>query len=114
MQLDIKPTLLSYLGYDEPYLSFGCDLLTTADEDTYAIQFQSGIFLYEQDGYQLQFDGERSVGLYHYTEDLLLQENLLETEPERAAAMELRLKAIIRQYYHRLIHNEMTAVGAGE
>ena len=114
MQLDIKPTLMSYLGYDEPYLSFGCDLLTTADEDTYAIQFQSGIFLYEQDGYQLQFDGERSVGLYHYTEDLLLQENLLETEPERAAAMELRLKAIIRQYYHRLIHNEMTAVGAGE
>lgn len=109
MQLDIKPTLLSYLGYDEPWLSFGCDLLTTPDEDTYAIHYQSGTFLYEQDGYQLQFDGEKSVGLYHFTEDLLLQENLLETEPERAAAMERRIKAIIRQFVHRMIHNELTA-----
>ena len=117
MQLDIKPTLLSYLGYDEPYLSFGCDLLTTPDEDTYAIHFQSGTFLYEQDGYQLQFDGENAVGLYHFTEDRLLQENLLEAEPERAAAMELRVKAIIRQFVHRMIQNELTAVpsiGAGE
>ena len=113
MQLDIKPTILSYLGYDEPWFSFGCDLLTTPDEDTYAVHYQSGMYLYEQDGYQLQFDGEKSVGLYHFTEDRLLQENLIAAEPERAAAMERRIKAIIQQYARRMIHNELTAVPAG-
>jgi phosphoglycerol transferase MdoB-like AlkP superfamily enzyme len=112
MQLDIKPTILSYLGYDEPWFSFGCDLLTTPDEETYAVHYQSGMYLYEQDGYQLQFDGEKSVGLYRFTEDRLLEENLLLAEPERVAAMERRIKAIIQQYARRMIHNELTAVPA--
>ena len=113
MQLDIKPTVLGYLGYDGPYLSFGCDLLSTPDGETYAVQCQNGMYLYEQQGYQLQFDGTRSVGLYRFMEDRLLQENLLEAEPDRAAAMERQLKAIIQQYARRMIHNELTAVPAG-
>ena len=112
MQLDIKPTILGYLGYDEPWLSFGCDLLSTPDEETYAVQYQNGMYLYEQDGYQLQFDGERAVGLYHFTTDRLMQDNLLAAEPGRASAMERRIKAIIQQYAHRMIHNELTAVPA--
>ena len=112
MQLDIKPTVLSYLGYDGPWFSFGCDLLSTPDEETYAVQYQNGMYLYEQDGYQLQFDGERVVGLYRFTTDRLMQDNLLTAEPGRAAAMERRIKAIIQQYAHRMIHNELTAVPA--
>ena len=111
MQLDIKPTILSYLGYDKPTFSFGCDLLTTADEDTYAINYQNGAYLYYWQGYHLQFDGERSIGLYHFTEDRLLENNLLETEPDRAAEMEYRLKALIQQFNHRMIHNQLTAEG---
>ena len=109
MQLDIKPTVLSYLGYDGPYFSFGCDLLTTADEDTYAVNYQSGTFLYYQQGFQLQFDGENATALYHFTDDRLLEHNLLEADPERAAKMECRLKAIIQQFNHCMIHNELTA-----
>ena len=107
MQLDIKPTILSYLGYEGPYFSFGCDLLTTADEDTYAVNYQSGTFLYYQQGYQLQFDGEKATALYHFTEDRLLEHNLLEADPDRTAAMEYRLKAIIQQFNHRMIHNQL-------
>lgn len=113
MQLDIKPTILGYLGYDAPCLSFGCNLLSTPDEETYAVQYQNGMYLYEQDGYQLQFDGEKAVGLFHFTEDRLLEKNLLDAEPDRAAAMERRIKAIIQQYARRMIHNELTAVPAG-
>ena len=109
MQLDIKPTILSYLGYDGPYFSFGCDLLTTADEDTYAVNYQSGTFLYYQQGYQLQFDGENATALYHFTANRLLEHNLLEADPERAAKMECRLKAIIQQFNHCMIHNKLTA-----
>ena len=109
MQLDIKPTVLSYLGYDKPSVSFGCDLLSTADEDTYAINYQNGTYLYYRQGYQLQFDGEQSIALYHFTEDRLLENNLLESDPVRAAEMEYRLKALIQQFNYRLIHNQLTA-----
>lgn len=109
MQLDIKPTVLSYLGYDKPSVSFGCDLLSTADEDTYAINYQNGTYLYYRQGYQLQFDGEQSIALYHFTEDRLLEKNLLESDPARAAEMEYRLKALIQQFNYRLIHNQLTA-----
>ena len=109
MQLDIKPTVLSYLGYDKPSVSFGCDLLSTADEDTYAINYQNGTYLYYRQGYQLQFDGEQPIALYHFTEDRLLEKNLLESDPARAADMEYRLKALIQQFNYRLIHNQLTA-----
>lgn len=109
MQLDIKPTVLSYLGYDKPSVSFGCDLLSTADEDTYAINYQNGTYLYYRQGYQLQFDGEQPIALYHFTEDRLLEKNLLESDPARAAEMEYRLKALIQQFNYRLIHNQLTA-----
>ena len=107
-QMDITPTILSYLDYDGPYFSFGCNLLDTPAEDTYAINYQNGVYVFAQDGYQLQFDGEKSVGLYRFPEDRLLESNLLEAEPGRAAAMEERIKGIIQQYLRRMIHNELT------
>ena len=72
------------------------------------MNYQGGTFLFSRDGYQLQFNGEQSVGLYHFAADPLMQENLLEAEPERAASMERRLKAIIQQYTHRMIYNQLT------
>ena len=104
----VKPTLLHYLGIDRPYFAFGCDLLDTPAEQTFAVNYQSGTFLLSQDGYQLQFDGQKAVGLFHYAADPLMRENLLEAETERAASMERRLKAIIQQYSHRMIHNQLT------
>ena len=109
MQMDVKPTVLSYLGYDKPYLSFGCDLLTTPEDETYAFHAHGTRYCYYSKGWQLQFDGEKSIGLYAFEKDHLLEENLLENHPEIAAPMEARLKAIIQQYNYRMIHNEMTA-----
>ncbi len=109
MQMDVKPTVLSYLGYDKPYLSFGCDLLTTPEDETYAFHAHGTRYCYYSKGWQLQFDGEKSIGLYAFEKDHLLEENLLESHPEIAAPMEARLKAVIQQYNYRMIHNEMTA-----
>lgn len=110
-QLDIKPTLFSLLGYDEPYFSFGCDLLTTPAEDTYAVYYQAGFYFYYQQEWQLQFDGEKSVGLYRFTTDHLLENNLLDEEPEVAARLEAKIKAIIQQYNQRMIHDDLIAPG---
>ena len=109
-QIDIQPTVFSYLGYDLPYVSFGCDLMTTPDAQTFAFNDVHGIYHYYQNGYLLQFDGERSIGLYDYRESIELKDNLLEAEPAKAAELEGKVKAYLQQVYNRIIHDRMTDV----
>ena len=106
--IDIMPTVLSYLGYNKPYVAFGCDLLTTADKDTWAVNYQGGIYQYVKGDYLLQFDGERSKALYRFRTDLLLKQNLVAKEPKVANTMELQLKAIIQSYMTRMNENKLT------
>ena len=45
-QIDIMPTVLGYLGYDRPYVAFGCDLFNTEPQDTWAVNYLNGIYQY--------------------------------------------------------------------
>lgn len=106
-QIDIMPTVLGYLGYDQPYISFGVDLLTTPDEATFAVNHNNGIYQYFKGDYMLQFDGEKPIALYNFKEDLLLKQNLLGSVPQQAQ-MEKELKAIIQQYMERMNSDRLT------
>lgn len=102
---DIMPTLLDLLGYRKPFLSFGCNLLTTPAEDTYAVNYDNGVYQYLKGEFLLQFDGEHSIGLYRFRQDPFLQHNLL---PHAAAErMEPELKSIIQQYMERMNANQL-------
>jgi hypothetical protein len=81
-QIDIMPTVLNYLGYDKPYVAFGCDLLNTPADETYAVNYYNGIYQYFQGNIMLQFDGEKSVALYDYVADPLLERNMLSEQPQ--------------------------------
>ncbi|MCC8145019.1 MAG: sulfatase-like hydrolase/transferase [Bacteroidales bacterium] len=105
-QIDIMPTVLSYLGYDNPYITFGCDLLTTPPEKTFAVNYINGIYQYFKGDYLLHFDGEKPVALYKFTSDILLQQNLLNTL-DIQSEMEVELKAIIQQYMLRMNGNQI-------
>ena len=107
-QIDIMPTVLSYLGYDRKYVAFGCDLLTTKDEDTWAVNYLNGIYQYVKGDWLLQFDGKKSKALYRFRTDLLLKDNLLSKEPKIAADMERQVKAIIQSYMTRMVNNQLT------
>ena len=107
-QIDIMPTVLSYLGYDRPYVAFGCDLLTTKDEDTWAINYLNGIYQYVKGDWLLQFDGQKARALYRFRTDLLLKDNLLTKEPNVAKEMERQVKAIIQSYMTRMVNNQLT------
>ena len=106
-QIDIMPTILSYLGYDRPYVAFGCDLLTTTDEDTWAVNYLNGIYQYVKGDWLLQFDGQKAKALYRFRTDLLLKNNLLTKEPKIAADMERQVKAIIQSYMTRMVNNQL-------
>lgn len=104
-QIDILPTVLSALGYNKPFLSFGCDLLTTPNDDTYAVNYLNGIYQYVKHGYTMQFDGNKVVGMYKLT-DLPMKHNLVGHVPVQAQ-MERELKAIIYQYMYRMVHDQL-------
>ncbi|MFA6872374.1 MAG: sulfatase-like hydrolase/transferase [Bacteroidaceae bacterium] len=106
-QIDIMPTVLGYLGYDQPYFSFGCDLLHTPAEQTYAVNYLNGIYQYVKGRFLLQFDGVRSVGLYDHTTDLMLSHNLL-GQIAVQGVMERELKAIIQQYMSRMLTDRIS------
>ncbi len=104
-QIDILPTVLGLLGYDRPFLSFGCDLFNTPARDTWAVNYLNGIYQYVKWGYVLQFDGQKTTGVYSL-EDKLMEHNLVGSVAEQGR-MELELKAVIQQYMMRMKTNRL-------
>ena len=105
-QIDIMPTVLGYLGYDRPFVSFGCNLLTTPAEETYAVNYINGTYQYFKGDYLLQFDGQKTTAVYAFKTDTLLQHNLSGKVTEQEQ-METELKAIIQQYMSRMNNDEL-------
>lgn len=106
-QIDIMPTVLGYLGYDNPYVAFGCDLLATSPADTYAVNY-NGLYQYVKGDYLLQFDGSKTCAAYKFREDPMLKHNVLgdnDASGDTIAHMERELKAIIQQYMQRMNGN---------
>ena len=106
-QIDIMPTVLSYLGYDKKYVGFGIDLLTTPAEDTWAVNYNNGFYQYIKGDYLLQWDGNKTKALYRFRTDLLLKDNVANKEPKVREAMERQVKAIIQSYMERMTQNEL-------
>ncbi|RNI30261.1 alkaline phosphatase family protein [Rufibacter immobilis] len=104
-QLDIMPTVLGYLGYNQPYFSFGKNMLQP-QEGNFAISYQGG-YQWTEGDYFLQFDGTKTLGLFNYKEDKFLKKNLKDTQPQLRIAMENKLKAFIQQYNNRMLENRL-------
>ena len=101
-QSDIYPSILGYLGYDKPVISFGQDLFNTPDSATWAATLQNGLYSYYSGDYVLQFDGENENGLFRYKQDPALKQNLQGTQPETEQEMIKKLKALIQQYLEHM------------
>ena len=104
-QIDILPTVLSILDYSKPFLSFGCDLMTTPMEETYAVNYLNGIYQYVKYGYVLQFDGKQTKAVYAL-DDLLMKHNL-KGKVKQQTQMEREVKAIIQQYMFRMVNDKL-------
>lgn len=105
-QIDIMPTVLSYLNYDEEYIAFGNNLLDDSGESFAFNTAGSNYHLYMKD-HLLEMEENKPLGLYNYKNDKLLENNLVMKEPELQTEMEDKLKAIIQTYNSRLLDNNM-------
>jgi len=102
---------MGMLGYQKPYFAFGIDVLNTASEDTWAVNYLNGVYQYVKHGHVLQFDGNRTTAVYSL-DDSLMQHNLLKnaqlpTPNSQLPEMERELKAIIQQYMVRMTQDRL-------
>jgi phosphoglycerol transferase MdoB-like AlkP superfamily enzyme len=105
-QIDILPTILDYLHYNEKFYAIGNSVLK--NDDGYAINYLSGIYRYIEGDYTYWFDGKESVGLYNIKNDKMLKNNLLNKEQIVEKQMQKKLKAIIQTYNNSVINNKLT------
>jgi phosphoglycerol transferase MdoB-like AlkP superfamily enzyme len=112
-QMDIMPTVLNYLNYDKEYFAFGVNLLD-GTSNNFAVNYNNSTYQIIQGNYVLQFLEEKTIGLYDYVNDPLLNTNLVGKLPDIQTKMERLLKAFIQQYNNRMIHNELTVKRKGE
>ena len=105
-QIDVLPTLMGMLGYDKPYIAFGCDLLHTPAAQTWAFNYNNGVYQYFKGDFLLQFDGQKTKALYHFKTDPLLKQNLAGKLPIQSQ-LENELKSLIQQYMHRMTTNTL-------
>lgn len=105
-QVDIMPSVLGYLHYDKPYFAFGRDIFRENGEPI-AFNYNDAFNLYQGE-YLLTFNGEKTIGLYNFVQDKMLNHDLKTEAPEVVQRLEVKAKAIIQQYNNRLIENRLT------
>ena len=109
-QIDIMPTVLSYLHYDKPYIAFGRDMLHSSADEGFALHWlpESSSYEYVWGDYTLHFDGQRTVAAYAFRTDSAFSHNVLATMPPATLErMERHMKAIIRQYMQRMTDDKL-------
>ena len=105
-QIDILPSVLSYLGYKKDYFAFGKDIFNTTDAENYTINYCPDGYQIYKDSLLLQFNGEKVISVYDFKNDRMLSENRIGAFPAQDS-MEIKLKAFIQQYMNRMRKNKI-------
>ncbi len=105
-QIDIMPTVLNYLNYDEEYIAFGNNLLDDSSESFAFNTSGSTYHLYMKD-HLLEMMDAKPIGLFNYKQDIFLEKNLLEESGDLLFQMEEKLRSVMQTYNCRLLDNNM-------
>lgn len=106
-QIDIMPTILNYLHYDEPYFAFGSDAFMPG-RDNFVLNNNAGSYNFYYKDYMMSYDGLKSTSLYDLKQDRFMKKDLLKEHPAILDTMETKMKAFIQQYNNRMIENKLT------
>jgi phosphoglycerol transferase MdoB-like AlkP superfamily enzyme len=107
-QTDVLPTVMTWLGYPGPYVSFGTNLLDT-NALHFSIHYNSGVYGMMKDGYLIEFNGTHTTRLFDLKNDRMQKNDLKSADGSKKQELELFMKAFIQQYNNRLIENRLSA-----
>ena len=110
-QIDIMPTVLSYLHYDRPYIAFGNDMLQMLVNKGFALHWlpESSSYEYVWGDYALHFDGKEVTAAFEFRTDSTFSRNVLSTMPPATLnQMQRHMKSVIQQYMQRMTTDSLT------
>ena len=103
-QIDVLPTIMDYLDFDEPYSAFGRSMFDDSQKQ-YAYMLSDGLYQILDGQHLLIFDGQETIARYDYKKDPSLKKKL---KPSGIFnVLEKQLKAIIQQHDNRMIENTL-------
>ncbi len=105
-QIDIMPTVLNKLGYQEEYIAFGRDVFNT-EKPKFAVTFMEGSYHLFYKNYVLQYDEKNIVGFYNFETDPLFKNNMKNKDSPIKDKMLDWTKAFIQEHNYRLIENKL-------
>ncbi len=108
-QIDILPSVLEYLGYDQPFFAYGNSLFG-GDTGHWVITHNSGSYQWLEHGFLLRCEDMQPTGYFAYPQDSLDRQNLLGTSTAQTDSSLLRLKAFVQRYRESLLQNRMYLV----
>ncbi len=103
-QIDIMPSVFSYLKVKQPFIAFGNNLFD-AESKQFILNFSNEVYQFINDDKVIYFDGKKIVGLYLYKTDHYLKNNLLGSLSHEQE--EKLLKAVIQQFNNRMIEDRL-------
>jgi len=103
-QIDIMPTILSYLNYPYPYVAFGNNLFDPSKQ-RFAINFIEESYQFLWGDYAIYMTDDKLNAIYNRKEDPDLQKNLI-GKIELFQEQQL-MKAVIQQFNNRMADNRM-------
>jgi len=112
-QIDILPTILSYIHYPNPYFCFGKNAFdSTANH--FAVNYINDVFQVVKPPYCLQMEGSKICALYNFRKDSMLNNNLLDKNPATRDSLSAILEAVMQTYSSDVMHNHLTGTKKGE
>ena len=104
--IDIFPSVMNYLGYDQKYFAFGKNIFTNSTENM-AISYSNETYQLIHDTTVFILRNNEKNSFFNFAKDSLLRHDLLGSDTVKERIMEIKLKSFIQNFNHALIHNEM-------
>jgi phosphoglycerol transferase MdoB-like AlkP superfamily enzyme len=105
-QIDILPSIMDYLGYDQTYFALGKSVFDNSTK-SYAVNFVDGSYQLIQDDYSFVMDSISKNSLFKFDVDSSLKNDLAGKDSVLENKMEIKLKSVIQNFNHALLHNEL-------
>jgi len=106
-QADIFPSILDYLNYPGPFITFGHSIFDT-NAPRGAVSYSNGLYQLIHDNWVINFNGKHLISAEQLVDGKLINIYVTAQLPEKVTQTEELLKAIIQQFNIRLEKNQMT------
>lgn len=102
--VDIMPSVLDYLHFDQSFNAFGKSAWRDEGKN-YSINYRDGVYQIIDSNYVLQYSDDKVLAMYKYVDDWYLTNDIKSQEKDRCDEMKKYLEAFIQKYNVTLIKN---------